>query len=178
MMASFTLEDLTGTIEVLVFPRIFAQSHGIRDDQILVIEGRYNVRDDERKLFVERITELDQASEYKKNFGSGSPKEFPTNKHPLVRNQVIERRNTSETVSNSEGSRKLYLRFSHEGTDQLGEIIPVLRRYSGANPVYFYFVEDKKLVQGKREFWVQDMEDLVQDLSKILGKDNVAWKIS
>jgi DNA polymerase-3 subunit alpha len=159
MMASFILEDLTGTIEVLVFPRIFAQSSGLKDDQIIVIEGKYNIRDDERKLFAERITGLEQASEHKQENASRQQTPVPRQKGSIP-------------------ARKLYLRFPHEGTTLLGEVIPVLKSYAGPNPVFFYFVQDKKLIQGNREFWVKDLEELVQDLSKILGNENVAWKVS
>lgn len=159
MMASFVLEDLTGTIEVLVFPRTFAQTSGLKDDQIIVIEGKYNIRDDERKLFAERITGLEQASERK---------QVPEPRHQT--NMQIQKSPTS--------ARKLYLRFPHEGTNLLEEVIPVLQNYAGPNPVFFYFVHDKKLIQGNREFWVTDLEELVHDLSKILGNENVAWKVS
>jgi DNA polymerase-3 subunit alpha len=159
MMASFVLEDLTGTIEVLVFPRIFAQSSGLSDDQIVVVEGKYNIRDDERKLFAERITGLEKASEHKREKVSGQ--------QTLVQRQ-----------KDSTSARKLYLRFPHEGTTLLEEVIPVLQHYAGPNPVFFYFDQDKKLVQGNREFWVKDLEELVKDLTKILGDENVAWKVS
>jgi DNA polymerase III subunit alpha len=167
MMASFVLEDLTGAIEVLVFPRVFAQSSGIRDDEIVVIEGRYNIREDERKLFAEKIMGLDQA------------KEFVPEKRIPEKKQYVEQRSVPSTNREElKSSRKLFLRFSHEGTNLLEEVLPILRNYSGPNPVYFYFVQDEKLIQGKREFWVTDLEELVQDLSKILGNENVAWKVS
>lgn len=56
MMASFVLEDLTGAIEVLVFPRMFAQVSGLNNDQILIVEGKYNVREDEKKLLPRKST--------------------------------------------------------------------------------------------------------------------------
>lgn len=167
MMASFVLEDLTGSIEVLVFPRIYAQNSGLKDDQILVIEGRYNIRDDERKLFAEKVYGLEQAQEPKQGFA----RQFV----PSAQKTSLNEKPIKESPS---PSRKLYLRFSHEGTTLLQEVLPVLHHYTGSNPVYFYFVQDQKLIEGKREYWVRDMEELVQDLIKILGKDNIAWKIS
>jgi DNA polymerase-3 subunit alpha len=48
-MATFTLEDLAGSIEVTVFPRMFAtQGHLVVDDQIVIIRGRLDRRDDGR----------------------------------------------------------------------------------------------------------------------------------
>jgi DNA polymerase III subunit alpha len=180
MMASFVLEDLTGTIEVLVFPRIFAQSSGLQNDQIIVIEGKYNIRDEERKLFAERITGLEQAIEQKSVPETRKP--IVSQKQAIVQYHSTVHRQSSMSEDNNSSAqrsgRKLYLRFSHEGTPLLEEVLPVLRNYSGPNPVYFYFVQDKKLMQGMREFWVTDLEELVEDLSKILGNDNVAWKVS
>lgn len=170
MMASFVLEDLTGTIEVLVFPRTFAQSSGLKDDQIIVIEGKYNIRDDERKLFAERITGLAHASDQKQG--------AVQRQQPVGLRKVWQSRESASSLKESASARKLYLRFSHEGTNLLDEVLPVLQHYSGPNPVFFYFVQDQKLIQGKKEFWVTDLEELVPALSKILGDENVAWKIS
>lgn len=48
-MAVFTLEDLGGAIEVTMFPRLFAtQGHLVVDDQIVIIRGRLDRRDDVR----------------------------------------------------------------------------------------------------------------------------------
>ena len=52
-MATFTLEDLAGTIEVTVFPRLFAtQGHLVVDDQIVVVRGRLDRRDESRAIFM------------------------------------------------------------------------------------------------------------------------------
>ncbi|MEY3615418.1 MAG: polymerase alpha subunit, partial [Actinomycetota bacterium] len=48
-MATFTLEDLAGAIEVTVFPRLFVtQGHLVVDDQIVIVRGRIDRRDDTR----------------------------------------------------------------------------------------------------------------------------------
>jgi DNA polymerase III alpha subunit len=55
MMASFQLEDLTGGIDVLVFPKVFADMVPLANEQIILLKGRYIVNDDERKIFAEKI---------------------------------------------------------------------------------------------------------------------------
>lgn len=170
MMASFVLEDLTGTIEVLVFPRVFAQVSGLREDQILVIEGKYNVREDEKKLFAEKIYDLEHLS-------SQRPVLSPLNTGDRAMNPVS-KKEVARSQSGKSNQRKLFLRFLQEGTPLLEEVLPVLRKYSGPNPVYFYFEENKKVIQSRQEFWVADLEELVGDLGQIMGKDNVAWKVS
>ncbi len=56
LMAVFELEDLGGSIEVMVFPRTM-QEHGpkLADDAIVLIRGRVENRDDMPKLFVQDI---------------------------------------------------------------------------------------------------------------------------
>ena len=56
-MAFITLEDLVGSVEVLVFPKLYEQySELLNADEKLFIEGRVSVEDDEpSKLLAEKI---------------------------------------------------------------------------------------------------------------------------
>lgn len=58
-MAFFTLEDLTGSIEVLVFPKVMEKSLPfLADDKIVQVVGRLSDKDEEFKLIADTITEL------------------------------------------------------------------------------------------------------------------------
>jgi len=61
MMASFQLEDLTGSIEVLVFPRLFSQSVNLDNDKIVIVNGRYYINEEEKKIFSEKITLIEDS---------------------------------------------------------------------------------------------------------------------
>jgi DNA polymerase-3 subunit alpha len=51
LMAVFTLEDLQGAVEVMVFPKTMAQiGHLLDDDAIVIVTGRIDKRDDTPKL--------------------------------------------------------------------------------------------------------------------------------
>ena len=56
-MAFFTLEDLVGTVEVLVFPRDYEKYHSlIQEDAKLFVQGRVSAEDDKAsKLICERV---------------------------------------------------------------------------------------------------------------------------
>ncbi len=55
--ASATLEDLEGSIEVLVFPAAYAQvGIHIAEDAIVTVKGRLSLRDDSLSLFVSDVT--------------------------------------------------------------------------------------------------------------------------
>ena len=56
LMAVLVLEDLTNSVETMVFPRTFADyGHLLEDDRIVVIRGRVDKRDDQPKLMAQTI---------------------------------------------------------------------------------------------------------------------------
>ncbi len=58
-MAFLTLEDLTGTVEVIVFPRIYIQSRlVIREDEVVLVKGRCSGSGEEVKIIGEEISTL------------------------------------------------------------------------------------------------------------------------
>ncbi len=58
-MAFFTLEDMTGNIEVLVFPKVMEKALPfLADDKIVQVSGRLSDKDEEFKLIAEDIKEL------------------------------------------------------------------------------------------------------------------------
>jgi len=56
LMAVFELEDLEGSIEVMVFPRSMLKfGHLLRDDAVVVVKGRVKANDDERQMICNEI---------------------------------------------------------------------------------------------------------------------------
>ncbi|MHB1653706.1 MAG: DNA polymerase III subunit alpha [Desulfitobacteriaceae bacterium] len=158
MMGSFILEDLTASIEVLVFPRAFPQLQGLSNDAAVVLEGRYNVRDEEKKIFAERISTFENYTPAKvyKQWAEKSVEKFK----PFV----------------VQSEQKLYLQLPDEMSPLLEEVLSVLQRFGGPHPVYFFFTANRKLIVGKPEYWVDNQTELMQVLTGILGEKNVAWK--
>ncbi|OLN32858.1 DNA polymerase III subunit alpha [Desulfosporosinus metallidurans] len=157
MMASFVLEDLTGEIEVLIFPRIYAQTRNLGNDQVLVVVGNYIVRDEERKIFAEKITKL-------------------VDLKPSGQNNKIAGTTTPKSVSSIVTGRRLFLRFSNEKSDLMPTVLSILERFPGSQPVYFYFEDNQKVIEGKRELWVNDEEELKKELQEAMDQRNVVWK--
>ncbi len=67
-MAIATLEDLDGVVEVLVFPATFSKTQGlVRQDAIVFVKGRVNLREEEPKIIANEIATLDSVrSKYTK----------------------------------------------------------------------------------------------------------------
>jgi DNA polymerase-3 subunit alpha len=63
-MAVVTIEDLQGTIEVVVFPRTYEQTMGMwRDGAILLIAGRVDHRGEEASLLADSVWDWDAVAE-------------------------------------------------------------------------------------------------------------------
>ena len=162
MMASFVLEDLTGGIEVLVFPRVYAQTRALANDQVIVVVGKYIIRDEEKKIFAEKITSLEDLKPSKE-----------LSSFPLLAATPVPKKVASQPVT---VGKRLFLRFTTEKSDLMEAAVNILQRFPGSQPVYFYFEDTQKVIEGKREFWVKDEHDLEAALHEVMGQRNVVWK--
>src|SRR5690606_39943203 len=51
LMATFRLEDMTGSLEVLVFPKLYEEVHETAgNDRVVVVKGRLDTAEEEKKL--------------------------------------------------------------------------------------------------------------------------------
>ena len=58
-MAFFTIQDLTGSAEVLVFPKIMLQALPFLDlDRVVQVKGKISDKDGERKILAEEVTDI------------------------------------------------------------------------------------------------------------------------
>ncbi len=65
-MAFVKLEDLTGHVELVVFPELFEKQGGLlREDSLVVIEGKTDLKEEEDvKILAEKLTPLSQQKKY------------------------------------------------------------------------------------------------------------------
>src|SRR5947207_8227972 len=62
-MAIVTMEDLQGTVEVVVFPRLYEQTGATwREGEILLVAGRVDHKGEEISLLADLAVEWDQAA--------------------------------------------------------------------------------------------------------------------
>ena len=63
-MAIMMLEDLDGSVEVLVFPGAY-QNYGkyVRKDAIVFVKGRLSLREEHPKIVADEVIPLEQAQE-------------------------------------------------------------------------------------------------------------------
>jgi len=149
MMAIFTLEDLTGQIKVLVFPRTLAKIGPLMNDQIIFLEGKFNVQDEEKKIFAEKIVPIEKLG-HSKNTSKKStvPLKF-----------------------------KLYMRVNtSELEKRRSQVNSILKEHPGVHPYCFILSENRERVVGDEAYWTNGHPILIKRLEALLGKENVVWK--
>lgn len=62
-MATFRLEDTTGSIEVLVFPKLYENIGDLTNDEVVVVKGRLDAGEDNRKVLAGQIRLLQEKKE-------------------------------------------------------------------------------------------------------------------
>jgi DNA polymerase-3 subunit alpha len=63
-MAVVKLEDLTGSIEAVLFPQAFEQFGGLLDeDAVLIVTGKADVRNDELQLLVDEVRQVEDMAQ-------------------------------------------------------------------------------------------------------------------
>ncbi len=151
IMAFVTLEDLFGSTEALVFPRVYERYRELlSQDEPLLLTGRLSIREDEAaKLVVETVVPLAH--------GGASAAPVPTSapERPEPR------------------ARRLYLKVKNEFVRaQTGDL---LIKTPGGYVVTFYVESEGKAYQAPREWWVSERVDLTS-LRQYLGEENVVFK--
>ncbi len=148
MMAFITIEDITASMECIVFAKVYA---GLKpflgEDNIVMVEGRLSMREDE------------------------APKLILNHAEPIT-----EATKKSEALQMPHDNRKLYLKFCL-GKDFLFERVkPILAKYNGSCPVCVHLEETKTTAMAPQNLWVNPTEALLAELFALLGKENVVLK--
>lgn len=59
-MATFRLEDHTGTVEVLVFPKLYESLGDLNADQVVVVKGRLDAAEEGKKILAAQVRVLEE----------------------------------------------------------------------------------------------------------------------
>ena len=152
MMAFTSVEDLTGTMEVIVFPRVLDTFRdSIKENAVVVIEGRLSVREDEpAKLMAESILPIE----------GYDPKHPQANKPNLMR----------------DATQRLYIRLPSRTCPEYAKVINLLEIFDGDMPVIFYLEDTKQKLAAPRRLYTSGHPLFFQELKRVVGARNVATK--
>ena len=199
-MATCQFEDLTGSIEILVFPKTFVRYREmIEKDAIVLVKGRYLAQDENPKLSADEILPLPDDAQWNEMKAKGqtfarSVPDAPAQPYtsaPEPHYQASPSRPAQQAAPQAASpqvaslqevakkqKKKLYLRLDAEhSTPQVQQKLKqILRQHNGPMPVYFYFSEQKKMVLAEYQYWVSSDIDLIMALSQLLGAENISVK--
>lgn len=151
-MAFLVLEDMYGSIEMLVFPRVLSEfAHLLREENVVEVHARVSLREDEdAKLICDQV------------LLPASAKDQSAEKNAAQR---------QETRSKRPG---LYLRVSSRNSEEYRRAVLLVSIFEGKTPLYLFFEDTHKLNLAPPGMWVDVNEPLLGELRRQIGEKNVA----
>ncbi len=147
-MAFVTIEDMYGSMEILVFPKTLTQyGQWIAEGKIVKIFGRVSMREDEdAKLVCETV--------------AAAP----------VPNTTLK-----ESAPKAKSKRPgLYIKVPEEECELYDRAKRYLAVFDGSTQLYVYFVSTQKLLRAPAAMRVSVNDILIRELKRLLGEKNVA----
>ena len=148
MMSYVTIEDDTGSIEMLAFSNVLNQYGGyLREGSPVVVTGRLSLRDNkEPQIVVNRARPIS-------DYAHGNPE-------------------PSQEVLPAEKKGTLYLRLPTEAGPLFPKIRAILNMFPGENAVVLFFADTRQ----RRGTRCMLRESMLQELQRVLGLENVVLK--
>ena len=154
MMAFVDMEDLYGTVEVVVFPNVYERYGSlVAEDKIVAIAGTVNFKEGEvPKLLADRITDIRELA------GSGTAPANPS---------------TASDTQNREpaGLVKIKLPEGGDASAMLEEIKQVMTAHRGMYQAIVYMPTGGSF-RTERELWVEPDMDFRRAIVDIVGEAN------
>lgn len=170
IMAFVTVEDRSGTIELVVFPKVLEEFGALLyEGNAVCVDGTVNLKEDEdAKLLVNRVSKIPAKSDVEP--------EKPESPH----------KNSPAAVSKSSGASQdsfknvsaLYLRLENMDGEKFKKAKNLLEIFDGGTPVILYLTDTQKRLMASKELWVDVNNVLLRELEKLLGKDSVKLKFT
>lgn len=145
-MAFLTLEDFQGTMEIVVFPKVYQQySELLLEEAVILVKGRSNVSaDGEAKVIASQM-------------------------------QILHLEET-KPAENEKTTASVWLKIAQNREVPLQQITAILGRFRGEIPVYIYQESTKEKRKADKKNWVDGSFDLQEELKLLLGEGNVVMK--
>lgn len=162
-MANATFEDLSGSMELVVFPKTCQDSGPLlKEGSVVYLHARLAIEDEERpKLLAMKLESI------------------PTGAKAEPRKDASKNRGqaASATTEAKHKHNGLFLRFDSNQDERIPKAENLLEIFSeGPYPVYFYYKDNGTYVTQKSLGGIQISEGLLGELKRILGADNVFFR--
>jgi len=163
--ASAIIEDLDGQLEVMVWPRVYAETRDLWEEAaILLIEGRVRVKDDRVQLNCDKV----------RRYQPPSPAEeaVPLPEEPPAEKAAMDEKTDAEI-------KRLIIRICQtedEGSDiaRLHQVVALLRKYPGQDEVKLSITNGSRITHLRlANICTGYCQELHQKLAELVGKDGL-----
>ncbi|MBO5670006.1 MAG: hypothetical protein J6S41_00520, partial [Clostridia bacterium] len=175
-MAFVTLEDIYGSMEALVFPKVLERYNDLLTPGSAVkAHGRISFTEEkDPKLIVEYLTAPFSPEEMLAHSGrSTMPQTPPVQAQPV---NSAEPRQPVQIMGYNAPYRGLYLRVPSMQHPLCKKALQYVEVFDGITDLYLYSLQDRKLVRAPAQYRVAVNYELVAALKRLLGEGNVALK--
>ncbi len=145
IMAFTTVEDLTGTMEALIFPSVLMDANAlVKENAAVVLRGRVSAKEEEEpKLVVDEVSDIEAAQPGK----------------------------IKVAVDNSREG--LYLKLPSKDSQQYHQLQNLITIFEGDWPVFIRFADTGRLERTPAAMWTMHNNTLLRELKDLLGAENV-----
>ncbi len=147
IMCFATVEDLSGTMDVILFPKVLDNTDAnLLENDVVIIKGKVSLKDDSATMIAENVWDINSEQ---------------------AKSMLLEKK---------QKGRGLYIRFKNKNVQGLGDVRRILEEYTGDIPVYFYFSDEKQKLLAPKKIWIYDNSEMFARIETIVGKENIAYK--
>jgi DNA polymerase-3 subunit alpha len=179
-MAYVTLEDTTGSLELLVFEKaLVAAAPFLQPDQAVIVHGRISAREEEEpKLMVDEAWPLNEtyAQQYLQNRRSRDRGGFE--RRPRQEVQTAPQPQTQQTPAPAapapaDDGRTLWIKVSCQQDERFRLVCEELERCPGNQKVILYLVHTKQRLAWQKGTHIGAV---AAALEPVIGKENIVIK--
>jgi DNA polymerase-3 subunit alpha len=166
-MAFLTVEDMYGTVEVIVFAQLYEkQGYKVQVDKVIVVQGRVSVREEEdAKIVANEILPYEDIPQEQTPPSVQSSR--PAQSSPSMKSSPPAQSPTPEKT------RTLWLKLAAARDIPLRDVTNILSTYPGDTPVMIYNEKSGQKFAANKNFYIRPSSDLARRLKELLGDDAV-----
>lgn len=186
MMAFLEMEDLLGSYEVIVFPKVLQQySQLLQENRVLLIRGRVSIREDEpTKVIAEAFGELEVEGDNplpprpkKWNDQRGGSFEKKRNNSSLGSNKetIVPPNSLNQRPEPEAKVARLGIRFSGQvGDDSYKRLLATFAYFHGPMPVVLFLTGEKRIHSLEQAYAIEPDNRILKAIAQVVGSENMA----
>ena len=144
VMGFVTVEDLSGSMDMIVFPNIFKEIQEIiSENSVLIINGTVSLKDEEATIIADSVYEIDSEEA------------------------------THILKSKTNSKYGVYIKVDSQNSPQFKQACGIMAKYRGMMPVYFYLQDKRQYIKAPQRLWIRESINALDELKYVVGESNV-----